>query len=161
MNSKTDDCSFDSEQLRQKDSAWSGVSVWQTMSLLSVPFVGPIILCVYGAKNDLDELFIVLVNPVIYLFLGMTISTFNSWKLNRLKKVSEKLTKLSRTLHDLKISSLFFLTLFEGVISLYILADSAPTTVLLVALIFYAVYAVLGILWLKCLAAVDKIAKAV
>lgn len=161
MNSKNDDCNFDAEQLRQKDSAWSGVSVWQTMSLLSFPLVGPIVLYVYGAKNDLDELFIVFFNPVIYLLLGMTISTFNSWKLNRLKKVSEKLTKLSRTLHDLKISSLFFLTLFEGVISLCILADGAPITFLLVALIFYAAYAILGILWLRCLAAIDKIVKAV
>lgn len=124
------------------------ISIYHVVSVIVFPLFGPLSLLIFGVEDDLGELFVVICTPIIYLILGMAVSSF-SLHVHELVIDQTDFGKIRKRLHNLRVGSLFFLALFEAAISMYIVGKGIPLSVIIVAVAFYLLYVVLGILWIK------------
>ena len=130
--------------------AASRISNWDVLSILLVPLVGPVALYIWGTDSHLATLWAFILGPIVYLVLGMAVSSFKTARIYA-RSTSPDREDLAKRLHDTKVASLFFLAIFEGAACLYAVVPEKPIGVLLFAFCFYVPYVVCAVLWLKYL----------
>jgi hypothetical protein len=119
---------------------------------LILPFAWPLVLYFYRPERDFWELMAVIGWPILLFIAGIIISSFSQPKVKD-KKIGEDFFKLKLKAHNLRVGWLLFLTVFEAMSAICILArgEGMPIAFYLIPTGLYAVYAVLCIWWLSCL----------
>lgn len=131
----------------------------EVLGLVLVPLLGPVVLRIGGVSGDLAELWAVIVGPIVYLALGMAVSSVWSSCL-RAHSDDPRRDRLAKRFHDAKIASLFFLALFEGAACLFAVEPHVPTWLMLFVVVFYIPYLACAILSLRYLLELRQIAQA-
>ncbi len=122
-------------------------SIVQIVGLFVFPLIGPVSLLIFPVESDVGELFVVIFNPVLYLVVGMVLSSFATGAAVAVAGETD-IDKMRRRVHDFRIASLFFLALSEAAAAMFIVGDNAPLSVFVVALGFYLLYGFLGVFWI-------------
>ena len=121
--------------------------IGQIVGLFVFPLIGPVSLLIFPVKSEVGELFVVIFNPVVYLVVGMVLSTFQTGATAAVAGETD-MNKMRRRVHDFRIASLFFLALSEAAAAMFIVGDNVPLSFFVVALGFYLLYGFLGVLWI-------------
>jgi len=122
--------------------------ITRLISILLVPLIGPLTLYFHRPESDRGELLAAFGWPTFYLLGGLVASYFDQPRRHDFE-IGGTFLKLKERAHDLRVGWLFFLSLFEALAAIWVLAEYQ---LILVPFVVgaYVVYTVLATWWEKC-----------